>query len=156
MPIQSCLFWSIGSKNSDAPHLVQKPRLTFSEEWYQVIFSEPWIVSAERGTSVLGRKCPVHFRHWIQWHASGEPSLPITSNFIAPQRQEPLCIAPPIRNDICSPNVLVKRRKRAQPFWVRWRRAAPERTWTRCMFIPQVWSPTLDFQQSHFSAPFWQ
>ena len=72
-PIQSCFAWSIGSKKSEEPHVEQKPRRTFSEERNQVTLSAPWIVKAERGTSVLARKCPDHFSavHCEQWQASG-------------------------------------------------------------------------------------
>jgi len=49
MPIQSR---SIGSQKSEAPQVPQKPRRTFSDERYQVTLSAPWMVTAERGTSV--------------------------------------------------------------------------------------------------------
>lgn len=41
-----------GSQNSEEPQVEQNPRRTFSEERYQVRYSPPSIVNAERGTSV--------------------------------------------------------------------------------------------------------
>lgn len=49
MPIQSRCS---GSQNSEAPQRLQKPRRTFSEEWYQVTWSPPCTVTAAFGTSL--------------------------------------------------------------------------------------------------------
>jgi hypothetical protein len=41
-----------GSQNKDDPHLEQKPRRTFADDWYQDMFSWPVMTSAGRGTLV--------------------------------------------------------------------------------------------------------
>jgi hypothetical protein len=41
-----------GSQNKDDPHLEQKPRRTFADDWYQDKFSWPVMTSAARGTFV--------------------------------------------------------------------------------------------------------
>jgi hypothetical protein len=41
-----------GSKNNVDPHVEQKPRRTFADDWYQATFSRPEIWSAAFGTSV--------------------------------------------------------------------------------------------------------
>jgi len=38
-----------GSQNNQHPHFEQKPRRTFSEDWYQVMFSSPVSSSADLG-----------------------------------------------------------------------------------------------------------
>src|SRR5688572_26728566 len=85
--IESC---SIGSQNSEAPQVEQNPRWTLSEERNQATLNSPSILSALRGTSVDTQKWPEVFRHWVQWQASGGFSSPSTSNFTAPQRQDPV------------------------------------------------------------------
>ena len=48
-PIQSLAG---GSQNRAAPHVEQKPRRTFAEDWYQVTFFSPVITIADLGTFV--------------------------------------------------------------------------------------------------------
>ena len=43
--------WWIGSQNRKEPQVSQKPRRTFSEDWYQRIWSSPMMVTALVGTS---------------------------------------------------------------------------------------------------------
>ena len=58
MPIQACLAWSSGSKNSTEPQREQKPRRALDDEANQPIASAPWMVTRLRGgTSVLASTC---------------------------------------------------------------------------------------------------
>src|SRR5688500_5062131 len=92
-PIQSCFARSIGSKNNEQPQVLQKPRRTFADDWYQVTFSSPVIVQLRRGTSVPQPMCPETLRHWVQWHASGGFRSPVTSIRTAPHMHEALRMA---------------------------------------------------------------
>jgi hypothetical protein len=56
----------MGSQNSAEPQVEQNPRRTFSDDWYQVTLSAPWMVTAERGMSVEAQKWPEVLRHWLQ------------------------------------------------------------------------------------------
>jgi len=53
MPVQSR---PIGSQKSEEPHREQNPRRTLFDDWNQVIFWSPSIVTDERGTSVDTKK----------------------------------------------------------------------------------------------------
>jgi hypothetical protein len=87
-PIHSCFSRSIGSKNSEQPQVLQNPRRTFGDDWYQVTCSSPVILQAARGTSVPQPMCPENLRHWMQWQASGGFSSPVTSIRTAPHMHE--------------------------------------------------------------------
>jgi hypothetical protein len=91
-PIQSL---RIGSQNREEPQVAQNPRLTFSDDLYQVMWSSPVMVTDERGTSVEANTWPDCLRHWEQWQASGGGKAPVTSNRTAPQRQDPFANAHP-------------------------------------------------------------
>ena len=67
------------------------------------------------------------------------PPMPITSSFImlscsriCPKAYREILRFKNKHHYLTSHNVWVKRCKTAQQFYVRWRRAAPERTWTIC------------------------
>src|SRR3990167_6013428 len=92
IPIQSR---NTGSQNRVEPQVPQKPRRTFSEDWNQRRDSSPVTVSADFGTSVEAKKWPDCLRHWLQWQASGGLRGVLTSNLIAPQRQDPWGMATP-------------------------------------------------------------
>lgn len=56
----------MGSQKSHEPHFEQKPRRTFSEDWYHVMFEPPEISTAALGKFADAKKWPDCFRHCVQ------------------------------------------------------------------------------------------
>ena len=64
----------VGFQNNVEPQIAQKPRCTFSDDWYHLTDSAPRIWRAVRLMLTPIKKLPVCFLHCVQWHASGECS----------------------------------------------------------------------------------
>jgi len=78
----------VGFQNNVEPQTEQKPRRTFSDDWYHLTHSAPRTWRAVRLTLIPVQKLPVCFLHCVQWQASGECSSGAwISSCTAPQRQ---------------------------------------------------------------------